>query len=86
VGEWYDGLDGAFRVVAFDDVLGAIEIQYFDSSLEELELDAWYELALNQVPPPEDWSGPFDDIEPIDMDDTEEAMRPHDWSSPLDGL
>jgi hypothetical protein len=44
-----------------------VEIQYFDGEVEELDLDSWYEMALEPIEPPEDWSGPFDEIDPDEL-------------------
>lgn len=78
VHQWYSRQGSAemFRVVATDN--GAIEIQSFDGDLEELDLDAWRDLAIELAEPPEDWTGPFDNIEADDLDDTESAMRKGD--------
>jgi hypothetical protein len=35
--------------------------------LEELDLDAWYELPIEAIEAPEDWSGPFDEMEADDL-------------------
>ena len=80
---WYEGEDkSTFEVVAVDDK--TIEIQYFDGTLEELDFEAWYNLTLNQIEPPEDWTGPFDDLEKDDLGDTEQARHYDNWSDPLD--
>lgn len=78
VDQWYSrpGKDEMFRVVAVDD--GTIEIQRFDGDLEELDLHAWRELDIELAEPPEDWTGPFDNIEADDVDDTGTAMRKGD--------
>lgn len=78
VDQWYSrrGDDEMFRVVAVDN--GAIEIQHFDGEVEELDLDAWRELDIELAEPPENWTGPFDNIEADDVDDTDSAMRQHD--------
>lgn len=62
VGNWYQDLETQteFEVVAFDEDAQTVEIQYFDGEVEELDLDAWYEMVLEPIEPPEDWSGPFD--------------------------
>ena len=62
LGEWYRRPDSRepFRVVAIDDGLGTIDIQYFTGDIEELELAVWLELAPRQIEPPEDWTGPYD--------------------------
>ncbi len=87
IGGWYKNEEGdSFEVIALDDDEGIVEIQYFDGAVEELDLETWYEMLLIPREPPEDWSGPFDDLERDDFGDTEEALRPQDWSGPLDTL
>jgi len=72
-----------FKVVAIDADSQTIEIQYFESDIEELDFDNWHELYLEPAAEPEDWSGPFDDLVADDMGDTDAAMRPDNWSDPL---
>lgn len=69
IGNWYRNQETSndFEVVALDEDAQTIEIQYFDGEVEELDLDAWYELAIETIEAPEDWSGPFDDIEADDL-------------------
>ncbi len=70
VGDWYR-LNGGelFEVVAVDDEDGTVEIQYFDGTVEEMDLEDWEaqceERALESADPPEDWSGSVD-VEPED--------------------
>ena len=58
VGTWYRNLeDGClFEVVATDEDDGTIEIQYFESEIEELDMDTWEEMELEMTAAPEDWS------------------------------
>jgi hypothetical protein len=88
VGQWYRNERGTlFEVVAFDDGEPVVEIQYFDGTLEELDMDAWYAQMLNAVAEPEDWSGPFDDLVNDDFGDTENVRNGSDeWGNPLDTL
>ncbi len=66
IGNWYKADDGSsFEVIAVED--DAIEIQYFDGGIEELDAATWREVAIEEIEPPEDWSGPFDDLEKDDM-------------------
>jgi hypothetical protein len=78
IDQWYAhrNQDELFRVVAVDEQADAIEIQSFDGDIEELDAQAWGELDIEAVEPPEDWTGPFDDLELDDVDDSEGAMRP----------
>ncbi len=66
IGHWYSHLDKGdlFQVVALDAVTGTIEIQEFDGGLDEIDLEEWRQMAIETAAPPEDWSGPVDDVEP----------------------
>lgn len=74
VGKWYriQGSD-SFEVVAVDDDDGTIELQYFDGTVEEMDIEDWRAEketgALEEVEPPEDWSGS------VDLDPEEDDMR-----------
>lgn len=65
IGAWYRQSGGAlFEVVAFDDDDGTVEIQYFDGTVEEMDIEdwdtQWHDGALEAAQPPEDWSGSVD--------------------------
>ena len=77
IGNWYRNQETGndFEVVALDEDAQTIEIQYFDGELEELDLDAWYELAIESIEAPEDWSGPFDELESDDLGYEEEGQE-----------
>ena len=74
IGNWYrnEETGNDFEVVALDEEAQTIEIQYFDGDVEELDLDAWYELPLEAIEAPDDWSGPYDEIEADELDDYNE--------------
>jgi hypothetical protein len=93
IGEWYrfNGTD-LFEVVAMDDEDGTIDIQYFDGTVEELDIEDWQaqweDGSLETAEPPEDWSGSVD-VEPEDeplrsqsFDERSGGLR----ARPLDGL
>ncbi len=85
VGEWYIDLETQkeFEVVAIDS--GTIEIQYYDGDLTEVDLENWKEMLLQSAPAPEDWSGPYDEIDDEDIDDGEvEAIHPEHWENPTE--
>lgn len=85
VGDWYQQQNGElFEVVATDEDDGTVEIQYFDGTVEEIDLEAWEEQKYEEAQPPEDWSGSVD-VDPADLD-TEEGGPPPDRPSPLDYL
>jgi len=73
IGEWYRRVGGdSFEVVAIDPDDRTIEIQYFDGTIEELELDEWLEDVIQSTEPPEDWTGSVD-VEPEDTENEYEA-------------
>jgi hypothetical protein len=65
IGNWYriKGSD-SFEVVAFDEDDATIELQYFDGTVEEMDLEDWqaeHEAgALEEIEAPEDWTGSVD--------------------------
>lgn len=84
IGNWYKTLSGeTFEVVALDPDDGTVEIQYYDGTVEELDLESWDDVSLGQVAAPEDWSGSMD-IELEDYGVDLEAGIFDDWSNPLD--
>jgi hypothetical protein len=78
VNQWYRNVerDDAFQVVARDDEQETVEIQYFDGDLEEIDLEAWNEMELESIEPPEDRTGSIDQIEPDDLGYTDTGMIP----------
>ncbi len=94
IGAWYR-LDGgeSFEVVAYDADDGTVEIQYFDGTVEEMDIEDWEaqgeENRLEEVEPPEDWSGSVD----VDADLERDTRSPDEYedgrgqrAGPLDGL
>ncbi len=72
IDQWYQSEKGdLLRVVATDTETDSVEVQYFDGSIEELDFDSWSEMDIELAEEPEDWSGPFDDIEADDLGDTD---------------
>lgn len=77
IGNWYR-LQGSesFEVVAFDEDDGTIELQYFDGTVEEMDLEDWHAAkeggSLEEIEPPEDWTGSVD-VDP-EEDDVRNAM------------
>lgn len=85
---WYKASNGAiFEVVATDEKDDAIEIQYLDGSLEELDDDVWESLDPKVIAPPREAlaeasdsdEGEADYEDAIDLDGNE-----GDWSSSLE--
>ena len=82
---WYQHIDKGqrFRVVALDEDEGVIEIQHFDGDLEEIDVDGWYELDIEPIEPPENWSGPIDVAEIDDFGTEITDTSAEDWGAPL---
>jgi hypothetical protein len=86
IGDWYRTTGGDnFEIVALDPDDETLEIQYFDGTIEELELDTWYELNIEAIEPPEDWSGSMD-IERDDYGVDLEMGAADTRANPLDSL
>jgi hypothetical protein len=85
-GEWYRHLDKGqpFRVISVERDEDLIEIQSFDGDLEEFEFAEWFAMDLAPAAAPEDWSGPMDDIEPDDLDSTDNTASDNDWRVSLE--
>ena len=85
IGEWFRRPGGdSFEVVAIDRDDRTIEIQYFDGTVEELEIEEWYEAGIEAGDAPEDWTGSLD-VDPEDTENEDEAepgsSKP--WADPL---
>jgi hypothetical protein len=87
VGNWYQIPEQQkFEVVAIDDAEGVVEIQYFSGELDELDFDTWSNLGLTDIPAPEDWTGPYDELEFDDLGYTDMNRKPSDLPFSLDDL
>jgi hypothetical protein len=64
VGQWYLRRDTGetFWVTDYDDESRTVEIQTSDGDLDELDEEVWQSLPLYLAAPPQDWTGPMDDI------------------------
>lgn len=83
VGSWYRRADGTtFEVVAIDRDDDTIEVQHFDGTLEEFDLESWGEQEFEEAGAPEDWTGSVD-VEPEDYDNEREVPIAATWSDPL---
>jgi len=86
IGQWYARWDKGeiFQVTGCDKEAGTIEIQTFDGDLDEIEDESWRVLPLGLAEPPEDWTGPVDDVERDDLGYSETEMSGADWAEPLE--
>jgi len=85
VGSWYRRADGRlFEVVAVDEADGSVEIQHFDGTIGELDLEVWHELALEPAVAPEDITGAID-LDEEALAESSDACTAQ-WRDPLDLL
>jgi len=79
-GQWYKDLDAQelFQVLSVDPDVEILEVQYENGDIEELDLDTWHELDLDQAQEPEGWSGSEDEDEDDDLDLEEEEDEDED--------
>jgi len=85
-GQWYlDRESGqVFQVVGLDEEEGSIEIQYADGSLEEQSLEDWGGKRLEVCDQPEDWVGPYDDLQSDEIGLPESEAEPHGAELPME--
>ena len=84
VGRWYRQAGGnLFEVVALDEKDATVELQHFDGTLDEVELESWPTLLIEKVGAPEDWSGSVD-MDPDDYVGENLADLPYRWHDPLE--
>lgn len=81
IGNWYRHPDAdkgeMFQVIDIDTEEDTVEVQYFDGDIEELPQGDWQSQGLRSCAPPEDWTGPYDEIERDDRgySDTESTRE-----------
>jgi hypothetical protein len=76
IGAWYRLRGGeSFEVVAIDEDDGTIEMQAFDGTVEEMDMEDWETQCasgeIETAEAPEDWSGS------IDIEDEDDAPIPN---------
>jgi len=83
VGAVYEDSEGrSFQVVGFDENEATVKLRYDDESVEEIDLDAWYEMDLEMISSPEEAEEedeeleeeavPEDEFEEEDSDDDDD--------------
>ena len=89
IGHWFRRPNGTlFEVVAIDEGDATVEIQQFDGTIDQFDMESWPTLLLTEVAAPEDWSGSVD-MDPEDYvgkNDEEPSVGYHDPLSFLDKL
>lgn len=83
IGHWYRRSNGTlFEVVAVDEQDATVELQYFDGTIDEVDLETWPGLLIDRVRAPEDWSGAVD-MGPEDFANDDNGELPLGYHDPL---
>ena len=83
IGDWYRRSNGIiFEVVAVDEDDATVELQYFDGTIDEVDLDTWPRMLIEKVGAPEDWSGSVD-MDPEDYSGADNGELPQGYHDPL---
>ncbi len=83
IGNWFRQPNGSlFEVVAVDEDDGTVEIQQFDGTIGEFDIENWPRMLLVEVSAPEDWSGSVD-MDPEDYVGTKDSEMPSGFHDPL---
>lgn len=86
VGYWYRRTNGnLLKIVAVDEEDATIEVQFFDGTIDEIDVDTWNSLLLERIDAPEDWSGSVD-MDPEDFSGDESGGIPLGYYDPLSFL
>lgn len=86
IGKWFRRPNGTLlEVVAIDEDAETIEVQFFDGTIDEIDVDAWPTLFLVEVSAPEDWSGSVD-MDPDDFQGTAPGEMPAGFHDPFEFL
>ena len=82
VDNWYKHLDKPYRfkVIAVDEDNAIVEIQKFDGSVEEIDIDDWFEMDITSSEAPQDWDVSASDYSTI------EDINSEDWIIPSDDI
>lgn len=84
IGQWYAHTDKGqrFYVTAISDEDSTVEVQHFDSDLEEFSFDEWRDLDIELSEEPENWTGALDIVETDDFGTEVTDTRSDDWTEP----
>ena len=83
IGHWYRRTNGSlFEVVALDQDDDTVEVQFFDGTIDQIDLESWPNLLLESVGAPEDWSGSVD-MDPEDFLGDDSGEMPIGFHDPM---
>ncbi len=80
-GQWYENLEDeeSFRVLKVDEDSELVEIEHLDGEIEEMDLETWHEMDLEQTKEPEGWAESEDEDEDDDEEEDEDDEDEDDW-------
>ena len=83
-GQWYENLEDeeSFRVLTVDEDSELVEIEYLDGEIEEIDLETWHEMDLEQIDEPEGWAESEEDEDEEEEDEDEDDED--DWDDDED--
>jgi len=84
-GQWYENLEDeeSFRVLTVDEDSELVEIEYLDGEIEEIDLETWHEMDLEQTDEPEGWAE-SDEEEDDEEEEEDEDEDEDDWDDDED--
>jgi len=83
IGSWFRRPNGVlFEVVAIDEAEGTVEIQQFDGTIGEMDMENWPQQLLVEISAPDDWSGSVD-MDPEDDAGKKTSDMPNGFHDPL---
>ena len=86
IGHWYRRSNGTlFEVVAVDEEDSTVELQFYDGTIDEVDLEAWRRMLVESVGAPDDWSGSVD-MDPEDFSGNGNGEIPAGYHDPLSCL
>ena len=86
-GQWYENLEDeeSFRVLTVDEDSELVEIEYLDGEIEEIDLETWHEMDLDQTDEPEGWAeSEEDDDDEEEEEEDDEDEDDDDWDEDED--
>lgn len=86
IGQWFRRPNGTlFEVVAIDEKDATVEVQQFDGTIDEFDIESWPTLLLTEAAAPEDWTGSLD-MDPEDYVGKKDKEQPIGYHDPLSFL
>jgi CRISPR/Cas system-associated protein Cas7 (RAMP superfamily) len=85
-GQWYENLEDeeSFRVLTVDEDSELVEIEYLDGEIEEIDLETWHEMDLEQTDEPEGWGESEEDEDEEEEEEEDDEDEDDDWDEDED--